>query len=163
MSHLERLSKLISIRDFYLEEAERCYKCKAYFAACVMLGAVFETSLLIIVGNYPDEVKKSQRVPKDKKGRIKSIGNWKLIELLNVADDLNWLPRGKKYNQFNLEIGDMGDVMRMIRNHIHPANYLSKYPLMLKEDHYYSIFEMLKIMNELLSDKTKNYLVQHLT
>jgi hypothetical protein len=160
---MKLLSKLNSIREVYIEEAERCYESKAFFAACIMLGAVLEASLIIMVESCHNEVNNSKRVPKYKNGKIKPIAKWKLIELLNIADDLNWLPRSKEYNEFKYEIGDMGDVMRIIRNHIHPAHYLSKYPLILTKDHYISMYEILKIINEILSSKVKDNLVQHLT
>jgi hypothetical protein len=163
LSYVNLLFKLHSIRDFYIEEAERCYESKAFLAACIMLGAVLEASLLIMVESYPDKVNNSKRVPKYKNGKIKPTAKWKLIELLNIADDLNWLPRTKEYEEIKCEIGDMGDVIRTIRNHIHPAHYLSKYPLILTKDHYIAMYKILKIINELLSNKVKDNLVQHLT
>jgi hypothetical protein len=46
-------AEILRLARFYLNEAKRCEKAKAYLAGCVMLGAALEASLILMVGMYP--------------------------------------------------------------------------------------------------------------
>ena len=57
---------------------------------------------------------------------------WKLADLLKVAKAANWLPSGLNlkddWNRRKAKVGDYAEVVRMVRNLVHPARYV--------EDHH---------------------------
>jgi hypothetical protein len=116
----------------YWKEALRCEEAKAFLAGSVMLGSALETLLLLMVNVYPEEAERTGCVPM-RKGVARPLMQWKLADLLKVAKAANWLPSGLNSKD---ETGEKrkwatdAEVVRMVRNLVHPARYA--------EDHYRS-------------------------
>lgn len=119
---LQRLSRM------YRREAERCRSAKAHLAGSVMLGAWVETVLLIYSDKCRDEIGAAGLVPKiGTKG--KALLKWTLAELLRNAQVLDWLPSGRETDGSltlrNAKVGDYAEIIRTIRNLLHPGRYVS--------------------------------------
>ena len=114
----------------YKKEAKKCLGAKAYLSGCVLMGAAMEAILLSSANCFPKIVASAKHAPK-MKGKIKRLDKWKLMELLTVAKEFNWLPSGlspeDEWNSANAKIGDYVDVVRKIRNLIHPVRYLDDF------------------------------------
>jgi hypothetical protein len=119
-------AEILRLARFYLNEAKRCEKAKAYLAGCVMLGAALEASLILMVGMYPEEV--NPNIAPKYRNIVKPLLKWDLAELLRVAKDAGWLPTGldpekDEWNRRLAKVGDYGEVVRQIRNLAHPGRY----------------------------------------
>jgi hypothetical protein len=126
--------ELYRLQRLYWREAVRCRESKAYLAGCVMLGSALETLLMLIINIYADEAEQTGKLPTFK-GKAKPLLDWKYIELLRVAKAAGWLPSqldldNDKWSSKKARIGDYAEVVRMVRNLVHPASYAS--------DHYRS-------------------------
>jgi hypothetical protein len=94
-------------------EVQLCIGCKAYLAATVMMGGLLETLLLARINSSPKPaaIFTAQKAPKDKAGKTKPLSDWKLIEMVEVSQELTWITKSAK---------DVGNVLRDFRNYIHP-------------------------------------------
>lgn len=124
----QQTKELLRLIRYYRDEAYRCKEVKAYLAGCGMAGAALEAIIIMMVDTYPEEV-----IPYLSSKYInKSPLNWDLIELLNVAKKAGWLPHSlnltEEWNARKAKIGDYAEVLRQIRNLLHPGRYL--------KDHY---------------------------
>jgi hypothetical protein len=88
------------ILSFYAEEAEKCMKSRAYFAACVMLGSLLEYILIIAYGALPVSASKN-----------KASKHPDLFSLINIAQEEGWI--GKN------ELNEHVDTIRLVRNLVH--------------------------------------------
>jgi hypothetical protein len=95
------------------DEVQRCIAVKANLAATVMMGGLLESLLLARINVSPNKslVFKAKTAPRDKKGKVIPLPDWKLIHMVEVAHELNWVTKGAK---------DLGNVLRDFRNYIHP-------------------------------------------
>jgi hypothetical protein len=122
--------------DTYRKEARKCSKNRAYLAGCIFLGSALETSLLAMAKCYQTEVRHSNKYLSRRK-KDRNIDKWDLFSLLELARELKWipskLPMGKVArasgisSEKALASGDLGyfaDVVREIRNLVHPGVYL---------------------------------------
>jgi hypothetical protein len=119
--------ELYRLSRFYWREATRCASAKAYLAACTMLGSATECLLILFTNVYFDEALKTPTAIKKKLG-TKSLLRWSLQDLIDVARDARWLKSGLKpgtrfKHQKSAKIGDYVDMLRAIRNLIHPLRY----------------------------------------
>lgn len=120
----EQESELHRLWQFYRKEARRCAKAKAHLGACVMKGAELETALILMASAYTDEAAAvvSSRIAK------KPLVNWTLNELLQVAKTAGWLPAqlnlDEDWDQLKANIGDYAEVVRKMRNLLHPSRYM---------------------------------------
>lgn len=114
----------------YKQEAKKCYKAKAYLSGCVLIGAAMETILLATANCFTGNVLSSRSAPK-KKGKIKRLDEFRFIDLIAVAKELNWLPSELSpkddWNNTKVKIGDYVEVVRQIRNLIHPVRYINDF------------------------------------
>jgi hypothetical protein len=122
-----RLKKLGTLIKGYQREVDGCTRAQAYHAACIILGAQVEGMLLGMCCLRENEVRKwfadlpaSQR-PKN------SINQWDLATLSRVARDLKWLP-ARHHPRAHTKVGDWVDVLREIRNLVHPGKHIRDYP-----------------------------------
>jgi len=115
-----------SISVNYKREAEKCYKAKAYLSGCILIGAAMEGLLLVTVNCFDFLIHDVKSAPKVK-GKIKKLESWKLHELIKVAKELHWFSSGlspdEQWNGAKAQIGDYIEVLRQIRNLVHPARY----------------------------------------
>ena len=136
----EEEKELWRLYRFYWKEAHRCENAKAYLAGCVMLGSALENLLILMVSAHSEEIEKLGAYPK-KKDKPKPLLDWTLADLLKAAKAATWLPHklqpDENWNSRKAKIGDYAEVVRAVRNLLHPARYLA--------DHYKS-----KITNKYL-------------
>lgn len=108
---------------------------KAYLAGCLMIGAALEASLLAFANCYPDEALSSTVAP-NKGGTIKPLAEWSLAELLAVAKERGWLPSSlslsEEWDEKKAHIGDWAEILRQIRNLIHPTRWVCCTGVLLK-------------------------------
>ena len=93
------------------KEVVACTESGAYLASIVMMGSILEGLFLAMVTKHPAEANQACSAPKNKEGKVKTFGEWKLAEFINVAHDLEWIQRDAK---------DFSQVLRDFRNLIHP-------------------------------------------
>jgi hypothetical protein len=106
----------------YHSEAEKCASVRAYYAACVMLGAAFEAMLLQMCDLLEDEVAQAiLKLPRKPKG---SIEHWGLDDLIEIAVAAEWLPVRRGPNLAEPGIGEMVHLIRRLRNLSHPGVHL---------------------------------------
>lgn len=80
-------------------------------AAVILCGGILETVLLGVAMQNRDYFEKKGNAPKDKKGEVRPVEDWKLANLIDVAYDLKIL--GEDVKQFSHSL-------RNFRNYIHP-------------------------------------------
>jgi hypothetical protein len=123
----DHFKELLRLSRMYYREAKRCVDAKAHLAGCIVAGSALETQLTAMVHIYADEVEQAGLVVK-RRGAAKPLLDWTLADLLKVAAGMKWLPRGlkdgEKWNRRRAQIGDYAEVMRHVRNLVHPARYL---------------------------------------
>lgn len=124
--------ELYRLHRLYYREARKCENAKAYLAGCVMLGSALETMLVLMINVYPEEAGQTGKIPRYR-NRPKALRHWKLEELLRVVKAAGWLPfaldvEKEDWNSRKARIGDYAEVVRMIRNLVHPARYMVDRP-----------------------------------
>ena len=128
---------LVEIISDYRNQAERCKKARAYLAGCVFLGSALEAALLATAKSYPSQVRKTEKYLSKKRKRDKNLDRWGMFDLLELARELMWIPSkltmGKVARASGISaskafaIGDLGyfaDVVREVRDLVHPGRYL---------------------------------------
>jgi len=153
----EQYNELVRISRIYYREAHRCKDSKAYLAGCIMMGAALEAHLLLFVNCYPDEAFHSTVTP-TKGGIIKPLAEWSLAELLAVAKERSWLPSSlslsEEWDEKKALIGDWSEVLRQIRNLIHPARYMLDMPRKRITKRYLETsFEIFEVATDYLLSK----------
>lgn len=147
----DRFEFLVGLLGRYEQEAEKSAGAGAYLAGCVMLGSALEGYLLAMTECFREEVERSTSVPRDKHGKLISPYRWDLWQLLDVARELGWLPATLPVNEdmeFEeaLEKGDIGDfveVVREIRNLVHPGKHVRTYPgITVAEEHFQDCYTL---------------------
>lgn len=120
---------LFDIETRYYREARKCQEAGAYLAGCVMLGAALEANLIAMVDFHLNEVSACKKAPRRSKGSVKKLLNWQLGELLGVASELGWLPASEPLGNDPKDwlVGDHAQVVRILRNLIHPGRYVKEY------------------------------------
>jgi hypothetical protein len=95
------------------DEVQRCIIVKANLAATVMMGGLLESLLLARINVSPNKpaVFRAKGAPRDKKGKTLPLPDWKLIHMVEVARELEWVTKSAR---------DVGNVLRDFRNYIHP-------------------------------------------
>ena len=85
-----------------------------------------EALLLSSANCFPEIVTLAKSAPK-RNGKVRPLREWSFFNLLRVAEELSWLPsvlsEKDDWNDAKAEIGDYVDVVRQIRNLVHPARY----------------------------------------
>lgn len=153
----EQYNEVVRLARTYHREALRCRDGKAYLAGCVMMGAALEASLLAFVNCYPDEALCSTVAP-TKGGITKPLAHWSLAELLAVAKERGWLPSAlsldEEWNDKKAQIGDYTEVLREIRNLIHPARHMLDLPRKRITKRYLETsFEIFEVATDYLLNK----------
>jgi hypothetical protein len=153
----ETYDEIIRLSGLYYRQAERCRESRAFLAGCVMVGAALEAMLLGFMDCYSDEAALSAEAPR-RHGRTKPISDWSLAELLAVARERGWLPSGlspdEDWDDAKADIGDYGEVVRQMRNLVHPARYAEDFPRKRITQRYLeSVFEILDAASDHLLAK----------
>ena len=128
---IERLSKTLELFQIYRDEARKCGEAGAHLAGCVLLGSAMEAALLAMAQCFAEDV---EGVVKDCRAKELSRppSEWSLSQLLLLARNLGWLPSAgapqDRLDPGKAEIGDYAEVVRAIRNLLHPSIYLRECP-----------------------------------
>jgi hypothetical protein len=118
----EKFHELTKIVERYHGEAEKCASARAYYAACIMIGAAFEAMLLQALSLFEDEVVEAVRnLPRRPRG---PIDRWNLDELIKVAIILGWRPPRRGPDLAEPGIGELADLLRRLRNLSHAGRHL---------------------------------------
>jgi hypothetical protein len=118
----EKFQALTKIIEHYHREAEKCASARAYYAACIMIGAAFEAMLLQVLSLFEDEVVEAVRsLPRKPRG---PIDRWNLDELIKVAVILGWRPPRRGPDLVEPGIGELADLLRRLRNLSHAGRHL---------------------------------------
>lgn len=166
-SENKRFERLVQIVSFYRSEAERCRKTKSFFAGSIMLGAELEGLLLAMVELYSAEVQRSpltKEICKEYDGRgKKSYYDWDLFGLLRIAKDMGWLPSGDGSTEEKAGIGDYAEIVRRIRNFIHPGFWAREYPeVNIEREDFENYLEVLEIARDWLRAKVERSLKEEI-
>ena len=150
-AELQRLFRM------YRRESSRCVKSGANLAACIMSGAALEVLLMLAVSVFSDEAAATGQLPK-KKNAPKPLLDWNLGELLLVAKAAGWLPAGlsltDKWDHRKAKLGDYSEVVRMIRNLLHPARYIEdNFKKRITKKHPQFCREILSLVTDTLLSK----------
>jgi hypothetical protein len=150
-------NEILRLSMIYYQQAERCRDNNAFLAGCVMIGAALEALLLAIANCFPEEVVASPSAPRID-AYIKPLANWSLAELIAVAKDCNWLPSTlslkDEWDAAKAKIGDYAEVVRQIRNLIHPSRYAMDMPCKRITKRYLeSSFNILTVVTQHLENK----------
>lgn len=121
------------------------------------IGAALEASLLAFANCYPEETLSSEVKPV-RRGSPKPLIDWGLSELLAVAKDKGWLPAklslDENFEEERAQIGDYAEVVRQIRNLVHPARHIQNLAgESLSLDHLALCFEVLQAATDWLLDR----------
>lgn len=127
---LEDITQALETFEMYRDEAAKCAGAGANLAGCALLASALEAALMAMTKCcWPDVagyIKKTRA-----KEFSRPIGEWGLSQFLLVARDLQWLPanqdRNDKLDPTKIKVGDLVEIVRMVRNFIHPAIYLREY------------------------------------
>lgn len=118
----EKFNLLQKIIVRYHREAEKCAAVRAYYAACIMIGAAFEAMLLQMCEVFEEEVAEAVlKLPRKPNG---SIERWGLGDLIGVAVAVGWLPTRRGIALAEPGIGELAHLIQRLRNLSHPAIHL---------------------------------------
>ena len=160
-----QFNDLMWLYEVYYREAQRCQKGKSYLSGSIMIAAAMETALLATVYRFSEELARATRVPK-RKGRPRPLLKWSLAELLAVAKELRWLPSHLSlrdaWDRKRAKIGDYAEVVRQVRNLVHPGNYAAWHsPSRVTAKHLRFCFEVLHLATEHLHRKLEDAIEEH--
>lgn len=128
-----RLNELIGRFDV---ESERCAKVRAYYAACVLQAAAFEGLLLAMCDGFLDDVETYVRTLPSYERPRGPMGKWSLDNLIKIARGLKWLP-SRRHIKGRRKIGDHVELVKELRNLVHPGKHIRDYPnVSLRKGHY---------------------------
>jgi hypothetical protein len=125
--------RLGGLARFYDLEAARCAKGRAYLAACAMKASALEALLQAMCFLYADEVKKTS-VYQDKKFKSKRYRalEFRLYDLINIADQLSWFPSKRITWGKRTTLAGFAHELRKLRNHVHPSVWALTHPRSMK-------------------------------
>ena len=151
-------NEIIRLSRQYYREAEKCREANAFLAGCIMIGSALEAMLLAFANCYPEEASNSTAVPRKRNGVVKPLIEWSLADLLRVAKEQYWLPSGlspnKDWDDAKAHIGDYGEIIRQIRNFVHPARYaLDMSREKITKRYLEAVFESIEVAHEHLMHK----------
>src|SRR6266853_67237 len=126
----EEFNELLRLSRMYRREALKCKGAKAYLAGCITIASALESVLMAMFHLFGDKVQENCRIP-TRNGRPKKLLKWTLNELLRVANEMQWLPRGlgdgEEWKARRARIGDYAEFVRQVRNLVHATRYIKDY------------------------------------
>lgn len=106
---------LIDNLQYRWEEAARCRGARAWLAVTILYGSILEALLLPSLASVPARAMASNKAPKDRAGAVRSLDDWTLEGMLNVAADIGMVePSLARFCQ----------ALRDTRNLVHPQKQL---------------------------------------
>lgn len=100
-----------------VDEAQSCPKGKVSLGTLFLLGSTLEGVLLAVAMKEPVVFSSAKCAPRDKKGNLVKIYDWKLGQLIDVCHELGYL---------KLDVQKFSHVLRGFRNYIHPYAQMSQ-------------------------------------
>ena len=151
--------KLGELLNEYIAEMEKCGRAGAYFAGCVMAASALEAVLLAKVNL--ELLNENGNFSKFK--RKKSLVRLTLGELIEAAKEAGWFPFAPdeeiEGNLRKAKIGNLMEVVREIRNMLHPGKWLRDYPDIkhINKEHFEASYSILKgaidhLYNQLIAE-----------
>lgn len=158
--------ELYRLSRFYWKQALKCEDAKAYLAGYVMLGSALEALLMLMVNCYNDEAEATGRAPR-RKGSTKPLVDWDLGQLLTVAKSAGWLPSAldlaDEWSDKKAKLGDYAEVTRVVRNLVHPGNYLKEHsPTRITAKYLQRQFEVVELCRDWLAYRNNKSLREHM-
>lgn len=146
-SELEELS---AIQLKFETEAHACVRNNAYHAAATMIGSAMEAALLFACLNRQDVAQAARSlIPANKRPKSANPKEWTFAQLAKVADEAGWLP--------NVAVADVVlssrhliDMVRRIRNMVHPGRHLSDTVVLDIESQYASVHATYVLLKRVL-------------
>ena len=118
------LEQVRAVQQQFEAEAKICAEGGAYHAAAVMIGSAIEAALLFVcLERIEDALAARKRLPSCKRPKRKNPVQWRLADLVRVADEAGWLPNFK-VEDGTLSARSLLDMTRNLRNLAHPARHL---------------------------------------
>lgn len=145
--------KLNGLMMAYHREARKCIRSKAYMAATVMHVAAFEAGLQLMCFSYPSQVKQTTVYAKKKfRGKRNRPLEFLLNQLINIAEELNWLPAKRiVWAGKRATIGGFSHEIRKVRNYVHPGEWARQIcPLKFSKGVYSIVDEVIDVANSWL-------------
>jgi hypothetical protein len=100
-----------------VDEIQACPRNKVPLGVIFLLGSTLEGLLLAFALQDQARFISSAAAPKDKSGRVKSLQDWTLNELIDVAHEIGLL---------DLDVKKFSHVLRGFRNYIHPYEQMAQ-------------------------------------
>ena len=83
-----------------------------------MMGSLLEGVLSWALTKFPEKANRAIASPKDSKtGKTKSINEWKLSQMIDVAHEIGWL---------GIDVKRFSHSLREFRNLVHPAQQIKE-------------------------------------
>lgn len=163
---LSKFDFLLKVLTTYHDQAVRSEKSRAYLAGCVFLGAAIEAGLLATSKCYPSQVRKTGKY-RSKNKKHRNLDKWGFFDLLELGRELKWIPSripmGKiarasritpKSALANGDLGYFANVVREIRNLVHPGVYLRNMRnVKITKSYYQFCFEVEDVVFDYLYKK----------
>lgn len=155
------------LMEQYEEEAKKCKDAGAILAGCAIQAAAMEAALLAMAYCCEEEMRVTdtfRRVGKE------DLREWDLKELLDLASDMKWLPTSLRLGEIArlsgvepdqaLKKGDVvyfADVVREVRNMIHPGRYLRLWSgIEVTKGYLDSVEETVKVVYDHLNNQLES-------
>lgn len=106
--------KIVPIVERRLIEARTALGAGAHLSVVFLCGSLLEAALIGAYWKDPKKFNQSPSAPK-RKGKVPPIADWKLVELINVAENCGVI---------SPDVKQFSHGMRDFRNYIHPAKEL---------------------------------------
>lgn len=127
---MELFQETIRLFELYREEAAKCREANAPLAGCVALASALEAALLIMVRCFPEDIHNFKKTCHSKEFQ-RPVKDWGLSQLISAAKHLEWLPSSHQdidqLDPDRAQVGDYVELVRIIRNFVHPSIYLREY------------------------------------
>lgn len=150
----DRLGKLAT---FYHREARKCSRSRAYLAATVMQVSAFEAALQAMCFLYSDEVKRTTIYQHKRfRGKRYKALEFKLYELIKIADELSWFPAKRaSWDGKRKTLAGFSHEIRGLRNFVHPGVWAREHPDTTKFSKalYDDIYEVWEVATDWLVHK----------
>jgi len=159
----EEEKEIWRVAALYKREAKKCSNVKAYLAGCVLIGATIEALLLLWANCHKEIVTSAKSAPKRKR-EVRPLREWSFFNLLRATEKLNLLPSGlskkDEWNDAKAKIGDYVELVRQIRNLIHPARFITAgfKGKKVRKEYYEACYRILETASDYLLEKAKNIL-----
>ena len=111
------IPELVSLINSRLDEIYKGLNSKMPLSVIILSGSTLEGILLNVAQQNQELFNKANSSPKDKNGKVKPYGSWKLHNFIDVAYELGYLKE---------DVKEYSHSLRDFRNYIHPNVQMTK-------------------------------------